>query len=1102
MLLWVLATGVVSVAGSRETDMASDFVQPPLSARPHTWWHWMNGNITKEGILRDLEEMKRVGLGGAQIFNVNPGIPPGPVKFMSPEWLETVRFAVQVADRLGLEICMHNCAGWSSSGGPWVPPEWAMQKLTWSEVRVKGPSDFNNTLPQPPTNWQFYRDIAVLLLPEVPSEKPYRLQDWQVKAAFDRRDDPPRDTRPAPEGAVIARDSIRDLTPLLEPDGRIRCTVPSGDWTILRVGYTPTGKNNHPAPTEGEGPECDKLSKEGAEVFWKGGVEPVLKRLGRLVGRTFKHILIDSYEVGCQNWTRNFREEFRKRRGYDLLPYLPAVTGRIVESVDVTERFLWDFRKTIAELFAENYYGHFRELCSKRGLLLSVEPYGNGPFDDLTVGGRGDIPMCEFWVGQSFDNSNAKLVSSSAHTYGKRIVGAEAFTAGPQHGAWRNHPYSLKPLGDFMFCAGVNRFIFHRYAHQPWLDLYPGMTMGPWGFHFERTITWWEQAPVWIDYLSRCQYLLQQGQLVADILFFVGEGSPIGYRLPQKPPAGYDYDLCDRDVLMERVRVRHRRLEIPDGPSYAVLVLPDKREMTPELIRTIRHLVRSGATVIGPKPTQSPSLSRYPHCDRDVRQIAEEVWGDCDGMRETSHRFGKGQVFWGVPLETVLKKLKVAPDWTVSSANPNPRVGLIHRCDGRTDIYFIANHRERWETLTVSLRVSGRLPEVWNPATGDISPATFFEVKGQRTHITLTLEPYGSVFLVFRKKLTDRERPVALIKDRQPVGERRPKKAPRLEVVKAIYGVLSDPQKCVDVTEHLRRMVQDGALCVFASNEIAGDPAPYVVKELRVDYLLEGKPLTVTVGEGQWLEIPSSPPGGAPDVSLTSRPDGKWELMTAQGGRYQIRLTSRRVISLTVSQIPEPIHLRGPWTLRFPKSLGAPESVTLDNLISWTDHPDPGVRYFSGTATYQISFDLPPDFLKTDRSVLLDLGVVKYLAQVRVNGKDAGVLWKPPFSLDITPLVTTGRNRLEIAVTNLWVNRLVGDEFLPDDREWNPNGSLKDWPDWLKKGLPRPPTGRIAWTTWRHYTKQSSLIESGLLGPVVVKSLYRKVIDAGKGGAR
>ncbi|MCS7224542.1 MAG: glycosyl hydrolase [Armatimonadetes bacterium] len=1074
------------------------FRHPPPSARPHTWWHWMNGNITKEGILKDLQEMKRVGLAGAQIFNVEPGIPAGPVRFLSPQWLDLLHYAVSQADRLGLEICLHNCAGWSSSGGPWVPPEWAMQRLTWSEVRLQGPTTFDGVVPQPPTNWGFYRDIAVFLLPETPSETPHRLSDWQVKAAFDRRDDPPRDPRPAPLEAVIRRDQMKDLTNLMKGDGSLTVPIPSGHWTILRIGYTPTGKNNHPAPPEGEGPECDKLSKEGAEVFWKGGVEPVLKKLGRLVGKTFKHILIDSYEVGCQNWTHNFRQEFLKRRGYDLLTYLPSVTGRIIDSVETTERFLWDFRKTIAELFAENYYGHFRTLCHQRGLLLSVEPYGNGPFDDLTIGGQADIPMCEFWVGQSFDNSNAKLAASIAHTYGKNIVGAEAFTADPRHGAWKNHPYSLKPLGDFMFCAGVNRFIFHRYAHQPWLDRYPGMTMGPWGFHFEWPITWWDLAKHWIDYLSRCQYLLQQGRFVADILFFVGEGSPIGYRLPQSPPPGYDYDLCDTFVLMNRVRVEKGRLTVPDGPSYAVLVLPDRREMTPALLRRIRDLVKAGATVVGPKPEKSPSLTDFPRCDEEVRRLADEVWGPCDGQKVTHHRFGKGQVFWGVPLSEVLKRLGVEPDWVLSSAASGTHIGLIHRKVGPTDLYFVANHRERWESVSLSLRVAGRLPEIWRPDTGEIRPATFFEVKGGRTHLSLTLEPYGSLFLVFRKRVGRRDWVVGLFRDNQEVSVQRPEKGEKLEIVKATYGVLSDPSKCVDVTEHLRKRVVKGYLSVLASNEIAGDPAFGIVKELKVDYLLDSEPKTIVVREGEWLELPPVAVGAGPEATLLTNPDGRWELVAERTGRYQVRLASGKVIEKTISVLPEPLLVTGPFRLRFPKGWGAPDEVVLDKLISWTEHPDDGVRYFSGTAVYTVAVDIPKEFLQPPLSLVLDLGQVKYLARVLVNGKEAGVLWKPPFQVDITRLVRPGTNTLEIAVTNLWVNRLIGDEFLPDDREWNPNGSLKDWPEWMKKGLPKPQTGRITWTTWRHYSKDSPLMESGLLGPVTLKPVYRTVVAAGK----
>ena len=653
-----------TVAAASIDPLQSGFLNPPDSARPQTWWHWMNGNITKAGITTDLEAMKQIGLGGATIVNVDCGIPRGPVAFMSPEWREDFKFAVQEANRLGLKLCVENCAGWSSSGGPWNTVTNAMQRLTSSETRAQGPAVFDAALPQPPVTLGFYRDIAVLAFKApsveadtasgpVPSAAKLEIKRavygadgggsadvkarlvaliksgqksivadndelggdpafGQVKqlrveftlggqpgaATVDEGETlvlptntgqmaktrsfgkssvdrtfvhPPRAIAAASE--AIPRDGVVDLTANLAADGRLRWDVPPGSWIILRLGYTPTGVNNHPAPKEGTGLECDKLSKAALDAHWDGFMQKVLDDIGPLAGKALDSSLIDSYEVGGQDWTANFREEFQKRRGYDPLRFLPAFTRRVVDNPAVTERFLWDMRRTIADLFAENYFGHFAELCRQHGLLNAVEPY-TGPFESLQCGAPADVVMGEFWAG-SRGNPTVKLAASIAHIYGKSIVGAESFTASAEAGRWLNDPYSLKTLGDLMFCQGLNRYIFHRYAMQPWTNRWPGMTMGPFGFHFERTETWWTQGKSWIEYISRCEFLLQQGRAVADAAYFTGESAPVVMRVGNPAlPAGYDYDAVNADVLLHGATVKHGRITLASGANYAVLILP------------------------------------------------------------------------------------------------------------------------------------------------------------------------------------------------------------------------------------------------------------------------------------------------------------------------------------------------------------------------------------------------------------------------------------------------------------------------------------------------------------------------------------------------
>ncbi len=1306
VLLALLAAGATWAA-----DAEREFTRPPMTARPYTWWHWCNGNITKAGLAADLAEMKRVGVGGAEIFNVDPGIPAGPVKFLSPEWRALFKFAVEEANRQGLELCLHNCAGWSSSGGPWVKPDQAMQQVTFNELRLRGPQKLATTLATPPNRLKTYRDIAVIAFPTPPAEQvrmadaapkltasearfdaarvtdgnpdtfttlslprkgaptwvllsfaePYaaralrmpmgpgrnghhgelqasddgttfrtlrtfalprgwgdsrpvvminfpltkarywrvaftdgdtkagritvgeielesghRIDGWMRKALYTPTGGmQPDRTRIEAADLAIARDQIVDLTARLGADGRIEWDVPAGHWTIMRFGFTPTGAQCAPAPAEGRGLECDKLDAAAADAFWASGVAPLLKDIGPLAGKTLTQILIDSYEVGMQNWTGKLPAEFQQRRGYALLTWLPTLSGRVVGDLEQSERFLWDFRRTVAAMFNENYYGRFAELCHQSGLQSGNEPYGNGPFDELSSGGMADVPMCEFWARSGGDLTNSKLASSVAHTYGRQYVGAESFTATDVNGRWQNDPWDLKALGDLMWTGGVNRFIFHCYAHQPWLDKVPGMTMGPWGFHFGRTSTWWNQSPAWHEYLTRSQALLQAGLYVADVAYFAGEDSPVhspgrGHLRPALP-VGYEFDNCDRTIL-NRFKVQDGKLVLPHGMSYRVLVLPERALVTVELLKQVRELVRAGATVVGPKPHGSPSLSGWPESDREVQALAAELWADCDGQKVTEHRLGAGRIVWGRPLAALLKELQVAPD--VSFATDEDRASLpwIHRRIDGTDAYFVCNQQTQVLEADVTFRQPGRQPELWWADSGQMELAPVWQPVADGLRVHLRLEPKGSVWVVFRRPAAAADPVVAIERDGPapaPVqpdelviesavygvlvhetpgcaditervktalrdgakeipatndfaggdpapnvvkelrveftvnGERRSLTVSENErlrlpegavVVRARYGLVTDeedaPKGQVEVTRQLQALVKDGRLRVRAGNEIAGDPANMVVKQLRVDYRLNGVRRTITVGEGQELRLPPADADGLATPPAWQRrvgADGRAVLTCWSPGVYTVRTAGGRQRQVKPPTDPRQVEVAGPWTVSFPPNWGAPQSIQLPKLISWTEHSEAGVRYFSGTAEYTGDVDLPATCFGPDQVLQLDLGRVKNLAEVVLNGQSLGVLWKQPFRVDITRAAKRGRNRLQVKVTNLWVNRLIGDEQLPDDRRWSPDGRLLAWPQWYLDGQPKPADGRYTWTTWRHWTKDSPLLESGLLGPVRVR---------------
>jgi hypothetical protein len=1071
ILIVTLALCIVACAGPVPVanDLANGFVKPPDSARPWVYWFWLNSNITREGITADLEAMKRVGIGGVLIMEVDQGAPVGPAAFMGTEWRELFKFAVAEAGRLGLEVNMNDDAGWNGSGGPWIKPEQSMQKVVWTETVLTGPSHFGGTLAQPEADHGFYRDIAVLAFP---SPGDYRIADIKSKALYERRDVAPAAETKLPAGMTIAPARITELTAKMGNDGRLEWDIPAGKWTILRFGHTGTGAENAPAPASGRGLECDKLSKEGIEAQFAGMMAKLIADVGPLAGKALVATHIDSWENGAQNWTARMREEFQKRRGYDLLTYLPAITGRVVDSLEISERFLWDLRQTANDLLLENYAGHMATLAREKGLHLTIEAYG-GPNDDITYGGRADEPMGEFWIGGGAWET-LKQMASSAHIYGRPILGAEAFTANDTE-RWQQHPASIKALGDRAFSEGVNRFVFHRYAMQPWLDYRPGMTMGPWGLHYERTSTWWELAGPWHEYLARCQYMLRQGTFAADICYLQPEASPQEFKWHERN--GYDYDDCTAEVVLTRMSVKDGRLVLPDGMSYRVLVLPDTTRMTPALLRKVKELAEAGATIIGStRPTKAPGLSDFPKCDEEVARLAGELWD-------------QGKVLTGKTAEQVLAGVGVGPDFTAA-----PNVRWIHRKAGGAEIYFVASNSPQAREVACTFRVAGLRPEFWRPETGEMEPVAVYEENGGTTRIPISFEPSGSVFVVFREAVGTSDPVVGVTRDGRTI-EPAPEMKGRVTIAKADYGVPGDAKRLRDVRAKLQAIVDGGETSFTVSRLAAGDdPAYGIVKTLELEYTAGGKMFVVSGNDPDTLSFPITP--GTESVSeVHYGQKGELTVEAWQAGSYQLKTASGRRLQVEVPALPAPQEIAGPWDLRFPPKWGAPERVTLDKLVSWSEHADPGVKYFSGTATYTKTITVPRETIGKDRRIYLDLGKVKVIATVKLNGKNLGILWKSPYRVDVTGILKAGDNALEIGVTNLWINRMIGDEELAEDSDRNPDGTLKAWPQWVQEGKPSP-TGRFTFTSWRLWKKGEAPVESGLVGPVTLKVMA--VVRVGK----
>ena len=1053
--------------------MERSFVNPPDSARPWVYWFWLNGNLTREGITADLEAMKRVGIGGVLIMEVDQGAPRGPVDFMSPQWRELFKHVVAEARRLGLEVNMNNDAGWNGSGGPWIKPEQSMQKVVWSETNLEGPKKFDGTLPQPEAVAGYYRDIAVLAFP-TPGE--FRIDNIQGKAAYERSGIAPAGEVNLPPEMVVDRARITNLSTELDGEGRLTWDVPGGKWTVLRIGHTSTGVMNAPSPESGRGLECDKLSKEGIEAQFAGMMGKLIADVGSAAGKALVATHIDSWENGSQNWTARMRDEFQMRRGYDLLPFLPTLSGRVVESLEVSERFLWDLRQTISDLVVENYAGRLAELSQQHGLRLSIEAYG-GPCDDMTYAGRADEPMCEFWIGGGAFET-CKEMASAAHTYGRRILGAESFTADNSE-RWLQHPATIKALGDRAFCEGVNRFVFHRYAMQPWLNYKPGMTMGPWGVHYERTQTWWDITPAWHEYLARCQFLLWQGLFVADVCYLQPEASPQGFYGHKRQ--GYDYDNCTAEVVLTRMKVKDSRFVLPDGMTYRLLVLPDISTMTPPLLRKIRELVEAGATVVGPQPLKSPSLSDYPNCDEEVKRLADELWGDCDGKTVKEHAYGKGKIIWGLTPEETLAKMGVQPDFTAG-----PFIRWIHRSVGGMEIYFVASAGQQPTEAVCTFRVTGKHPEFWQPETGWIERIAAYEQADGATRIPIRFEPSGSVFVVFRQTAKRFDPVISVTLNDQPLL---PAPEPKVKVVieKAVYGVLSDPNRTRDVRTKLQAVVDGGELSFQVARMAQGDdPAFGIVKTLVVEYGVGGKSFKVSGEDPE--DITLAAPIGSERVAEVHRGGaGRLWVEAWEPGRYEVKTASGRTLHCEALALRQPQEITGQWELRFPPNCGAPERATLEKLISWSEHSESGVKYFSGAATYLKTITVPPKMLGKSRHLYLDLGKVQVMAQVKLNGKDLGILWKSPYRVDITEAVKAGENALEVRVVNLWVNRMIGDEKMPEDSSRNADGTLKEWPQWLQEGKASP-AGRYTFTSWRLWKTDDSLLESGLIGPVTLRA--------------
>lgn len=963
-LLGLIAAALPLAVGAAEppATIEQHFANPPQSAGIRCWWWWLNGNVTKAAITRDLEQMRAKGFSGACIFDAggaeqrgNDQVPEGPM-FGSPEWRELFQHAVREADRLGLVLSLNIQSGWNL-GGPTVTPAEATKHVTWSETRISGPAAVKQQLPEPKTRDGFYKDIAVLAVPvglgrQANLSKRAPIRNLVDKAVFHEVGGSAPDTRhlltdvPASPGEEDARlADVVNLTGKLNADGTLDWQAPAGEWRVFRFGYTCSGARVSTSSGQWQGRVIDHLSAEVFRAYWNRHVEPLLQDIGPLAGKTLKYLQTDSWELGGVNWTDNFAAEFKKRRGYDVLPYLPVLAGQILESRDVCNRFLADFRKTIGDLVSDNHYRVFAELARRHGIGLAPESAGPhaGPFDGLKNYGHSELMMSEFWAPSPHrprpeNRFFVKQASSAAHIYNKTLVGAESFTTIGPH--WNDTLWSAqKPAFNHEICSGLNLVLLHTFTCSPPEMGLPGQEYFA-GTHFNPQVTWWELSDGFIRYMSRVQVLMQQGRFVADALYYYGDHVPNIARLKEDDPAqvlpGYDYDVINEDRLLA-LEVKEGRLTLPHGMSYRVLVLPDHGVLSLAALRKVHALVTGGATIIGPKTQRIVSLEHYPACDAELRKLADDLWGK-GGEASGERTAGRGRVVWGRTAREVLRADGVRPDFEVLGYTPKvpptgagkwviPDYDYIHHTLDGMDYYFVCSHAAEPRRIEAAFRVTGKQPELWDPVTGDRWPAQVWRQELGRTFLPLEFGPNGALFVVFR----------------QPVAE-----------------------------------TQKG------------------------------------------------------------------------GGRSNFPVFN------------PVLEVAGPWQVRFDPKWGGPGEVAFDKLVSWTARPEPGIKYYSGTATYSITFDCPAP---AGKALWLDLGDLRDvgMARVRLNGQDCGIAWTPPFRVDISRAVKAAGNALEVVVVNSWRNRLLGDRDLPPDKRFTKT-NIRVKPDW-------------------------QLVESGLLGPVKVMAV-------------
>lgn len=686
----------------------SEFINPSSKYGPYVWWHWAGPNFSKEGITKDLEAMKATGVGGATIFNIASAVQESHVPtennpwpentYRSKTYWEAIRHAAKEADRLGLEVGLHNTVGYSTTGGPWVDQESGMQCLVKTDTIVNGGQNVVISLRkgEPPiySGWGTFKIKAD------------RYKDIAVIAVKNCKD-----------GYAEINDVI-NITEFIDNNGVLTWNAPEGEWRIFRLGYAPTMANPHPVPDDlmGKVFEVDKMSKKHNTFHWKQVLEPLKKEVGEYLGKSFGHVLIDSYEAGDQTWTENFEREFLKLKKYDPLPWLTGCVG----TDEQRKRFDYDFKDVISHLYYKNGFKAGRDIIHKYGLKLQFEPY-SGPFNTVTCTPLTDLPMGEFWTHSSGHIHG--YVVSSARANGKTLIGAEAFTSSPENSAWTEDPAFLKYSADGAYCSGANRLILHHWVHQPFDDKYqPGLSMGWWGTHFNRHQTWFEPGKAFFDYMTRIQYMLQQGE------------EDVDYLCLDKTVGKCDV-ISSQNILDMKIRVKNNgRIVLPSGREYPFLVCPLIETVEPRVLDVLTDLSEKGAIIVGKRPVKSPSLTDYPQCDNYVKNISLKL-KLCESIDEAKELSGARKSCW------------TSLSWD--------KVQVLSRTTDNGKIVFLANRTKERQNLELNVDINGKIPEIWDPETGKTYKVKNWKnTENKYTSIDMSLNENQTLFVVFKENIS------------------------------------------------------------------------------------------------------------------------------------------------------------------------------------------------------------------------------------------------------------------------------------------------------------------------------------------------------------